>query len=101
MIGETIAEPAVKLEPKKLFTEEDQAHFEMFLELAKDAVSSQDYLTWLDCLKLYQVEGNKVTILTPSRIVAEHIESHLIKSIIHGFFAAFGEDAVLAYKIGG
>ena len=73
----------------------------MFLELAKDAVSSQDYLTWLDCLKLYQVEGNKVTILTPSRIVAEHIESHLIKSIIHGFFAAFGEDAVLAYKIGG
>ena len=101
VIGETIAEPEARLEPKKLFTEEDQAHFEMFLELAKDAVSSQDYLTWLDCLKLYQVEGNKVTILTPSRIVAEYIETHLIKSIIHGFFAAFGEDAVLAYKIGG
>lgn len=79
-------------------TEEDLSSWNLFMEVAKEAIDEYNYNTFLKTSKIYQLEENMLTVQCPSSFVIEQIIAQHA-SLNDCFKAAFGDNIKVRFIV--
>lgn len=98
-IVEEVKEKREEAQPAEpILTEEDKESWNLFMELAKDAIDEHNYNTFLKFCELYGFDGETVIVQAPTSFVIEML-TPLVPALGDAFKAAFGDCSKVRFRV--